>query len=350
MFTVKGVKLSSIVGAAPAYTEDNLINPIFNDADDAEKYVKTVGVRYRRITDEKTCTADLFVAAFNKQLELLNWDKSEVAILVVITQTPEYTLPLQSIILQDRLGLEKTCLCLDVPLGCSGYVYGTFLIASLMQMHQIKKGVLLTGDTLTKHASKKDRSTQPLFSDAAAATAFELDATASDMFFDLGNDGSGFQNIMIKDGGYRNRFSEGSLEYVDKGEGICLRGIDASMIGTEVFSFAISTAPQTFNQLLSRYAISLDSLDYFIFHQANKFLNEMIRKRLKLPIDKVPYSLYDYGNSASATIPITILDKIRSEVEEKPLKMIFSGFGVGLSWGAMYIETNNVAVAPIIHI
>ncbi|UFH46670.1 ketoacyl-ACP synthase III [Flavobacterium galactosidilyticum] len=350
MFTVKGVKLSSIVGVAPAYIEDNLTNSIFNDSDDAEKYVKTVGVRYRRVTDEDTCTADLFVPAFNKQMDLLKWDKSEVGILIVITQTPEYVVPLQSIILQDRLGLEQTCLCLDVPLGCSGYIYGSFLIASLMQSHQIKKGVLLAGDTLTKQASKKDRSTQPLFSDAATATAFELDATASDMFFDLGNDGSGFQNIMINDGGYRNRFSEESLEYVEKGDGICLRGIDATMIGTEVFSFAISTAPKTVNQLIGQYNIDFDSLDYFVFHQANKYLNEMIRKRLKLPVEKVPYSLYDYGNSASATIPITILDKIQNEIQEKPLKMILSGFGVGLSWGAMYVETNNVIVTPIIHI
>jgi 3-oxoacyl-[acyl-carrier-protein] synthase-3 len=350
MFTVKGVKISSIVGAAPAYIEDNLTNSIFNDSDDAERYVKTVGVRYIRVTEEDTCTADLFVPAFNKQMDLLNWDKSEVGILIVITQTPEYVVPLQSIILQDRLGLEQTCLCLDVPLGCSGYIYGSFLIATLMQSHQIKKGVLLAGDTLTKQASKKDRSTQPLFSDAATATAFELDETASDMFFDLGNDGSGFQNIMINDGGYRNRFSEESLEYVDKGDGICLRGIDATMIGTEVFSFAISTAPKTVNQLIRQYNIDFDSLDYFVFHQANKYLNEMIRKRLKLPVEKVPYSLYDYGNSGSATIPITILDKIQNEIQEKPLKMILSGFGVGLSWGAMYVETNNVIVTPIMHV
>jgi 3-oxoacyl-[acyl-carrier-protein] synthase-3 len=350
MYTVKGVKLSSVIGAAPDYIEDNLTNPIFNDIDDAAKYVKTVGVRYRRVTGDDTCTADLFATAFNRQMELLKWDKSEVEVLIVVTQTPEYSLPLQSIILQDRLGLEKSCLCLDIPLGCSGYVYGCFLIASLMQLHQFKKGVLLAGDTLTKHASKKDRSTQPLFSDAGTASAFELDITAADMFFDLGNDGSGFQNIMIKDGGYRNRFSAESLEYIDKGEGVCLRGVDATMIGTEVFSFAISVAPKSFIHLISRYEININNIDYFIFHQANKFLNEMIRKRLKLDVNKVPYSLFDYGNSASSTIPITILDKIGTEIQKKPLKMIFSGFGVGLSWGTMYLETNNVVTAPIIHI
>lgn len=350
MFTVKGVKLSSIVGVAPAYTEDNLVNSIFNDLDDAEKYVKTVGVRFRRVTDENTCTADLFAPAFNKQIELLKWKKSEVGILIVITQTPEYVLPLQSIILQDRLGLEKTCLCIDVPLGCSGYIYGSFLISTLMQSHNIKKGILLTGDTLSKQASNRDRSTQPLFSDAATSTAFELDTNASDMFFDLGNDGSGFDKIMVKDGAYRNRFCEESLKYEDKGEGVCLRRIDTIMKGMDVFSFAISTAPKTVNKLISQYNIDFEGVDYFVFHQANMFLNEMIRKQLKLPITKVPYSLYDYGNSASATIPITILDKIRDEIQQKPLKMIFSGFGVGLSWGAMYIETNNVIVAPIIHV
>jgi 3-oxoacyl-[acyl-carrier-protein] synthase-3 len=350
MFKVKGVKLSSIVGSAPAYKEDNLINPIFKDEDDANKYVNTVGVRYRRVADENTCTADLFVPAFNKQIDLLNWDKSDVGILIVITQTPEYVSPLQSIILQDRLGLDQSCLCIDVPLGCSGYVYGTFLIATLMQAHKIKKGILLAGDTLTKQASKKDRSTQPLFSDAATATAFELDDTAADMLFDLGNDGSGFANIMVKDGGYRNRFSEESLKYIDKGDGICLRGIDTTMVGMEVFSFAIATAPLSINKLLSQYQIDINSLDYFVFHQANKFLNEMIRKRLKLPQEKVPYSLHDYGNSASSTIPITILDKLQNEISEKSLKMIFCGFGVGLSWGSMYIETNNVVTVPIIHV
>jgi len=350
MFKVKGVKLSAVTGSAPAYTEDNLTNPIFNDADDAARYVNTVGVRYRRLTDDATTTADLFVPAFDKALELLNWEKSDIGILVVITQTPEYISPLQSIILQSRLGLEKSCLCIDVPLGCSGYIYGSFLVASMMQLHGIKKGMLLAGDTLSKQASKRDRSTQPLFSDAATASAFELDDSAAEMLFDLGSDGSGYENIMLKDGGYRNRFSEESLVYVDKGEGICLRGIDTVMVGTEVFSFAISTAPKTIKNLLAQYELNTDDIDYFVFHQANMFLNETIRKRLKLPVEKVPYSLYDYGNSASSTIPVTILDKLQTQISEKPLKMVLCGFGVGLSWGAMYIETDAVKSAPIIHV
>lgn len=350
MFTIKGVKLKSVVGSAPKETSDNLENTIFRDIEDATKYVNTVGVRYRRVSDESTCTADLFEPAFEKQLELLNWERSDIGVIIVITQTPEYISPLQSIILQSRLGLETNCLCIDVPLGCSGYVYGSFLIATLMKAHKIDKGILFAGDTLSKQASRKDRSTQPLFSDAATVTAFQLDELASDMFFDLGSDGSGFQNIMIKDGGYRNRFSEKSLEYIDKGDGICLRGIDTIMVGMEVFSFAISTAPKTINNLLENFQINKETIDYFVFHQANKFLNETIRKRLKLPVEKVPYSLHDYGNSASSTIPITILDKLQSEISTKPLKMIFCGFGVGLSWGAMYIETNNVITTPIIHV
>ena len=348
MFRVENVRLLSIIGSAPSNTEDNLNNPIFNDEVDANKYVNTVGVRYRRVSDEKTCTADLFEVAFKKQIELLKWQIQDIGIIVVITQTPEYISPLQGIILQNRLGLEKSCLCVDVPLGCSGYIYGSFLIASMMKLHGIKKGVLFAGDTLSKQASKKDRSTQPLFSDAATVTAFELDETASEMLFDLGSDGEGFQSIMVKDGGYRNRFSEDSLTYVDKGNGICLRGIDTQMIGMDVFSFAISIAPMTINNLLTQYKKNINDIDYFVFHQANKFLNETIRKRLKLPIEKVPYSLHDYGNSASSTIPITILDKLADDVSEKCLKMIFCGFGVGLSWGSMYIETEKIIVAPII--
>ena len=213
----------------------------------------------------------------------------------------------------------------------------------------ITKGLLLVGDTLSKQASPKDKSTQPLFGDAGAAILFELTNDLEDKIcFDLGNDGSGYKSLYLKDGGYRNPFNENSLTYYETTEGLVRNGCHTIMEGMDVFSFGISTAPSTFKKVMEMSDLTIDQINYAIFHQANLFMNEKIRKKLGLTSEQVPYSLSKYGNTSSATIPLTIVSELQQQITSQNLKLVMCGFGIGLSWGTIYTQTKNIVSLPVI--
>lgn len=349
-FSISNVKIAGLSACVPKQKFSNLDNPIFNSIEDAEKFITTTGMKERRIGTKDQCTSDLCQEATEKLLSALDWKKEDIELLVLVTQTPDYISPMTSGLIQDRLGLPKSCITFDVPQGCSGYVYGLSIVASMMSATKIRKAIFLAGDTLSKQASPKDQSTQPLFADAGTATALIFDEDAEPMHFDMGSDGSGYQAIMLKDGGYRSPFSEKSLEYVDYGDGIVRNNCNTVMEGMDVFSFAISTAPATYRRLLEYTGLTNENTNFAIFHQANRFMNETIRKKLKLKPEQVPYSLDEYGNSASATIPITMVARIQEQLQEEELTLMMCGFGVGLSWGTAQINTKNIICLPIIEI
>ena len=259
-------------------------------------------------------------------------------------------LPVSAAILQDRLGFSTNCIAFDVPLGCSGYVYGISIIASMMKATGIKKGLLLAGDTSSKLLSKSDKSTVPLFGDGGSATAFELDENADRLLFDLGTDGSGYKAIIVPDGGSRNRINEESLIVKDVEEGISRNSCNLVLDGMDVFGFGISQAPKTVNKLIEKFEIDKDAIDHFVFHQANLMMNKMIVKKLKLPVEKVPYSLKGFGNTSSTTIPLTIVTELKQSLANESKELIICGFGVGLSWGTAKIKLDNVVISDLIEI
>ena len=209
---------------------------------------------------------------------------------------------------------------------------------------------MLAGDTISKYLSVQDKSTFPLFGDAGSATAFEIDLTTNELLFDLGTDGSGKEAILIKDGGARNRFTEKSLEYKVTDSGIKRNACQLVLEGMDVFSFGIMQAPKTVNLLLDKFELDRDTIDYFIFHQANLMMNKMIVKKLKIPQEKVPYSLQKYGNTSSATIPLTIALNLKEQLINTKKDVIVCGFGVGLSWGTAKISFDNLLVTDILEI
>jgi len=198
--------------------------------------------------------------------------------------------------------------------------------------------------------SRDDKSTYPLFGDAGTAVALEYQSDAEPMFFNMNSDGSGYNAIMINDGGYRNPFSTASLDKVERGEGIISNNLQLMLDGMNVFSFGIREAPKSVNMLIETFGIDKDKIDYFTFHQANLFMNEQIRKKLKLPAEKVPYSLKEFGNTSSASIPLTMVTELRKDMGEKKLQHIACGFGVGLSWGSMYFTTDHIVCPPLTEI
>jgi len=346
--SIPNVVVRGIAVCVPPFIDENSNYPISEE--DRIKLISTVGVARKRVADDSTCASDLCFNAAEKLIEELSWDKKEIDCLIFVTQTPDYILPATSCILQDRLGLSTECYTMDISLGCSGWVYGMSTIASIVAsgFGNIRKALLLVGDTMSKITSKEDKSTWPLFGDAGTVTAIEYVAGNEGFKFHLATDGDGADSIIIKDGGYRNPFSGDSLKLQKFEEGIARTNLSCYLDGMNVFSFAISKGPQSVNKLIEKYSIDKDSVDYFTFHQANLFLNEKIRNKLKLEPEKVPYSLENFGNTSSATIPLTMVTELREALTSKKLNHIGCAFGVGLSWGSVYFSTDKIVCPELI--
>mgnify|MGYP001810564650 CR=1 FL=1 len=348
VFTIPHIKLSGIAGCVPQQTQDNKDIEIL-PPNERELFINTVGIRYRKVVPDGVTASDLCYAAAEKLLTDLNWSRDEIKILVFITQTPDYLIPNTSSILQDKLKLPKSCLAFDVNLGCSGYVYGLSIIGGLLQNMPGTKALLLVGDISTRTISMQDKSTAPLFSDAGTATALEY-STMGQIHFNLQTDGKEYDDIIIRDGAFRNPVSLQSFELKTHEGGIKRTDLSMKLDGIKIFNFALREVAPNINTLLSEKAIDKSSIDYFIFHQANKLMLESVRKKLQLEPDKVPFSLYQYGNTSSASIPLTMLVNLRSQLQSQPLKLLLSGFGVGLSWGSAYLETENIICPELIEL
>ena len=346
LLTVPDVKLSGLAVCLPKKIEDNNKFDLLPE-NERELYIKTVGIRYRRVAAKGVTASDLCLEAAKKLLKDLNWNPSDISLLVFISQTPDYLIPNTASLLQHKLNLPKTCLAFDANLGCSGYVYGLSMAGSLLQNMPGGKALLLVGDISTATISMKDKSTAPLFSDAGSATALEYQP-GKKMHFNLQTDGKEYDDIIIPDGGYRNPFSPKSLDYREYGKGISRNDLQMNLDGVKIFNFALREVASNVNALLQEKQLDKEAVNYFVFHQANLLMLESVRKKLQIAADKVPYSLYDYGNTSSASIPVTLVTKLREQLTGGHLKLLLAGFGVGLSWGSTYLETEKIVCpAPI---
>ena len=347
--SINNVAIRGLAAAVPQNTINNV--EAYNKWGDYSKVEKIIGIKQRHVVPENMCVSDLFYAAGEKIISELGWNKEEIDAIVVVCQTPDYIQPPTACILQYRLGLSENCFATDIPHGCSGWVYGLSIISSLMQNGSIRKGLLFSGDTTTKCVSHEDKSTWPLFGDAGTVTALEYTGKESNEFlFCLNTNGAGYKDIIIKDGGYRNPFNENTLKMVDYGDGVIRNANHLAMEGMSVFSFAISKAPKQVKELISHFNINEDEIDYYILHQANMFIDEKIRKKMKLPKEKVLYCIQEYGNTSSGSIPLTLASQASNSLRTKHLTLIGSGVGVGLSWASVYFETENVICPNIIEI
>jgi len=348
VFTVPNVSIKGLAVCVPSQIEDNKQLDLLAE-NERDLFIKTVGIRYRRVAPKGTIASDLCQKAAEKLLADLQWNPADISILVFITQTPDYIIPNTSSLLQHKLGLPKNCLVFDVNLGCSGYVYGLSIISGLLQNMPGGKALLLVGDVSTATISKQDKSTTPLFSDAGSATGLEY-TTGQKMHFNLQTDGKEYDDIIVPDGGFRNRVSEQSFEMVEHEKGINRTALDMKLDGLRIFNFALREVAPNINELLSATNIDKENVDYFVFHQANLLMLESVRKKLQLTTDKVPYTLYNYGNTSSATIPLTMLVQLGQKLQSEPQKLVLSGFGVGLSWGSAYIETDKIVCSQLIEL
>lgn len=311
-----------------------------------EEFIKTTGVRQKRYSNDFT-TSDLCQAAAEQLISDLSWDKSEIDALIFVSQTPDYILPATSCILQDKLGLKKDCMALDISLGCSGWVYGLCTMSGLMQAGTIRKALLLAGDARKQAYEEPDQ----LFGFAGTVTALEYTGNDADSFkFNMGTDGSGYDAIIKPVGGTRNQVTAEDLVPKMCEDGRMRHGFQTQMKGMDVFAFGITTAPKTIKKLAEHYGFDWTTYDYFVFHQANHKMNETIRAKLKLCEEKVPYSMMDFGNTSSASIPLTIVTQLKDKIGGTRTKFIGCGFGVGLSWGTVAFETENIVVSDLVEL
>lgn len=339
----KNVRVAGISAGVPSTVIDNMkggdrFSTDYSPAD----FIETTGVHERRWSNSLT-TSDLCVSAAEKLITDLGWEKHEIEALVFVSQTADYVLPATSCIIQDRLGLSRECFTLDISLGCSGWVHGMSVVASLMQNGSIKKALLLAGD-----AKARVIDSDPLFGHAGTVTAIEYKEGEDGFKFHFGTDGSGYDAIIIPDGGARNGISAHSFDE-EIIEGKSYNRLQDRMKGMDVFSFGISTAPKSVKKLAEKYEFDYLDYDFFVFHQANMKMNNMIAKKLKLDVAKVPSSMAHFGNTSSASIPITIVTELKDKVEGYK-KFICCGFGVGLSWGTVAFDTNNLLISDLVEV
>lgn len=347
--TIDNIQLSAIAACVPKNRESNMDYDWISEKE-RELLIKTTGIEFRRIAPKNVTTSDMCFASAEAIIKELNIDRDEIEILLFVSQSPDYFLPATSIILQDRLKLSKATMAFDIQLGCSGYVYGLSVISNLMNSGKFKKGLLLVGDKSSFSPSKMDKSTYPIFGDAGTATLLEYNPSAKKMDFNLQSDGSGHQAIMITDGGMRNSYNEESDTMVEIGPGIIRNKKNLMLDGIEVFNFSLREAAPNVTDLLKYNSTEITDYDYFVFHQANKLMNESIRKKLKIEPEKVPYSLQQFGNTSSASIPLTMVTELAGKLKNKETHVLLSAFGVGLSWASAAITLNNLKCLPLLEI
>lgn len=347
-FSVPDIKISGIAACVP---EDIYFNENYDWIEEKERktLIKTIGVNQKRHARIGTTTADLCYDAGFELLRLLDWNPTDIELIIFISQSRDYIIPATAGLLQHKMGMTHHTIAFDIGLGCSGYVYGLSVIGSMMSTGKIKKALLFTGDISTLNTSFRDKSAFPLFGDAGTATAIELDSNAKPMIFNLQTDGSGYDAIIIPDGGIRNFVNKDtSFEYHQISDGIYRNGFNIALDGIKVFNFSLREVKKNINNLLADSGMTLDQIDFIVLHQANKLMNETIRKQLKQPEEKVPLSLEEYGNTSSASIPLTMVTQLGSDLEKSKKTLLLSGFGVGLSWGSVVLEIDHIQCPSIL--
>ena len=307
---------------------------------DAEKILEKTGIATRHISGAAEFASDLGVAAAEALFRKHSVTPEEIDFLIFCTQSPDYFLPTTACTMQSRLGLRQSCGAIDVNQGCSGFVYGLALAKGLIETGSADRVLLITADTYTKFINPRDRSVKTLFGDGAAATlvkAVEHDDLLVGPFV-FGTDGRGAANLMVPAGGLRTpRSVETAVEQQDRA-GNWRSQDNLFMNGPEIFNFTLRTVPRAVGQLLEKAGVGFEAIDYFVLHQANRFMLETLREKMKIPAAKFCIELESTGNTVSSTIPIA-LGRLRERGAIVPgNRVMLVGFGVGYSWAATLVR------------
>lgn len=344
---IDNVAIRGIAVCSPENVVENRSLDFFTQ-EEIDGVISMTGIERRRVADLSTTCSDLCEKAFNALIAELGWEKDSIDAIVYLSMTEDYPQPNTACVLHGRLGLSEDCYVMDIKQGCPGWIIGMSSLSALVSTGQFKRAVLLNGDINTRNSSPYDKESQPLFSDAGAVTAIEFDPEAASIEYYVATRGKDHLSILCPAGGARQPVTEESLQFKEMPDGSRYRDIDCRMDGMSVFSFGISVAPKAVKNLWEYFSIEPESIDKYFFHQANLFMNEKIRKKLKIDEAKVPYILKDFGNSSSASIPANIVMTSNKDFQTKKMDCIGCSFGVGLQYGAIHFVTDKIVCPDLI--
>ena len=300
-----------------------------------DKIADKVGINSRFVASENETSSDLAIKAAEKLfLENPNINKEDIDFVLFCTQSPDYFLPTSACIIQNKLGLPTTCGALDFNLGCSGYIYGLSLAKGLVLGGIANNVLLLTGETYSKYLHPKDKGNRTIFGDAGSATLISTEGFAEIGNFSLGTDGKGAENLIVKTGGLRCKSPMNDLAFDEKANPTSSDYL--YMNGSEIFNFTIEAVPELVKNTLLKNKLTNDEIEGFVFHQANKFMLNFLRKKLKINEEKFHYYMSEVGNTVSSTVPIVLYEKLKNG--ELHGNILLGGFGVGYSWGGCVIN------------
>jgi 3-oxoacyl-[acyl-carrier-protein] synthase-3 len=338
---IVGIKIAGISCCIP---KKRIINRDVKNHKNILRTIKAIGIESRPVADENISTSDLVLKSAEHIIRKLQWKKEEIDILIFVSQTPDYLTPATSGILQDKLKLKKSILVYDINLGCSGYTHGLIAISSIMKSLNLKKGLLAVGDVTSKLVHKKDNVSNLLFGDAGSVTAIENKNNYENIYFDYFSDGSGFDDIIVPSHSLSGRIKLGKNQIKnkkDKNNNI-RSNINISLNGANIFNFAINNIPL----MIANFTKKIKNIKYCFLHQANKMIQDSIETQLAKKNFIFPTSLKEYGNTSSATIPITICHNYSGQ--NLSGYSLFCGFGVGLSISTVIINMHNTKIFKII--
>lgn len=350
-FRYRNKRISGILTVLPKNEvafEDEVENYNFS-VKQSMKLKKVMGYDKHRIVDEDTCVSDLCIFGLKHLIDKGLLEKDEIDALILVTQTPDYFMPPTSNVIQGELGLKQDMICLDINQGCAGYLVGLMQAFDLLEHDSVKKVVLLNGDVLSRRTSKQDRNSYPLIGDAASVTIVERDSRDTAVYANIKMDGSGSKALIIPAGGIKMPATAetGKLEMDEAGN---YRSLDnLRMNGEAVFNFVITEVPPLVDSLLEEAEFSKDKVDYFMFHQPNRFMLQKLADKMDVPHEKLPSNIVEnFGNSSGATIPTNITFNLGEKLLEDSYKICLAGFGVGLTWASMLMEIGELEFCNII--
>lgn len=313
--------------------------------DEVSKIIDSVGIKERRICDSQTFASDLCYEAAIKLLADNDIDPTSIDMLLFMSQCADYRIPATACILQERLGLAKECGAIDLTLGCSGYVYALSTAMAYASIPGINRVLLLDGETFSKIVNREDKANVPLYGDAGTATLIEKGHFPPSTFI-LHTDGSGEDAVKIP-AAMRIPVTTQALVVTEREDGNKRNDLEVFMDGMEVFNFALRVVPKGVKELLKETNTEIDKIDYLVFHQANRFMTDFFVKKLKFDSTKVPYCIDRYGNTSSASIPLTIASELQGVYTEST-KIIMAGFGAGLSWATASLDLKGCNVSGVV--
>lgn len=346
----EGIGISAMAAAVPNHVIENLKYTDYFPIEQVKEVVDKVGVIERRFADVDTCSSDLCFAAAQKLFYDNNIDRSEIDLLVFISQTQDYRMPATACTLQHRLGLSSSCIAFDINLGCSAFIYGISVVYSMIQGGAIRKALILDGETRSKVYGPRDRRSAFIFGDGGIAALVEKNPKYGETTLSLNTDGSRADLIMIKAGGYRHPSTPDTLkERVVDEYGNMRSQEQGYMKGGDVFNFVIREIPRDIKTAMEVSGKTTDDIDYFCFHQANNFINAFIAKKMRLDTSKIPHTIEKFGNTSSVSLPLTIVSELKDKMKgEKTL--LLSAFGVGMTWATGIVSFVDTNISDIVEV